>query len=119
MSDKGLIAKNTGWLFGSEIVNRILSFFLIVAMARYLGDIGLGIFAFATAYIGIFQIFSDFGISWYLIREVAKDKSKADAYFSNTLTIKLILATIIVIIAIIGISFSQKTTNKIKNILWI
>jgi O-antigen/teichoic acid export membrane protein len=117
MSDQVTIAKNTGWMTISEVLNRLLSFFLIVAMARYLGTEGLGIYSFAVAFIGIFQIFSDIGVSTYLIREVAKDRSKTELYFNNIFTFKTILSLAVFAVAIVSAFHMEKTSQVFGVIL--
>lgn len=94
MSTVQRFAKNTTFLFVSRVVNVILASFFIVYTARYLGAEGYGILSFATAFIAIFGIFMDFGLSRLMVREVARDKSLASRYLGNTAAMKLILTTI-------------------------
>ena len=85
------IARNTAFLLLSEVVSKALSLILVIAMARFLGDSEFGKFSFAVAFMGIFLIFTDFGVSTLIIRDVAKDKAMARAYLNNALGIKLAL----------------------------
>ncbi len=89
MSTAAAIAKNTVFISFGEMGTRILSFLLVVAIARYLGDIGLGAFAFAFAFTDLLLNFVDLGIPMYLTREIAKNKQSASAYLSNVLGLRL------------------------------
>ncbi len=105
------VLKNTVALFLAEIFGYLLSFFLIVAIARYLGDAGLGIYSFAFAFTGLFLILSDPGLSSLVIRDVSRDKSKAERYFENVASIKLILGIISMLLPIIIIFFIEKSVE--------
>ena len=103
------ILKNAGVLFIAELVNKGLSFFLIVAIARYLGEAGLGKYSFAFALAGLFAIGADLGLTTYLTREIARDKKKASELISNMLGIKLVLAAVTTVTPMIVIHFIEKS----------
>ena len=94
MSNAKRIVKNTVTLFLSEVFNRFLSFLLVIFIARYLGDVGLGKYSFIFAFVGLFVVISDFGVSILMVRDVAKNKLQNEKYFRNILTLKLIFALI-------------------------
>jgi len=54
MSTTKTILKNTTWLFISNIVTNIFGFFIIVLIARFLGDVNLGIYSFALCFLVMF-----------------------------------------------------------------
>ncbi len=91
MSSAKKIAKNTGFLFAAEIADKLLSFFLVVVITRYLGDVGFGVYSFAFAFVGIFSILSNLGLATFMIREIAKDKSRTEKFVNNIVTLKFLL----------------------------
>ncbi len=95
------IATNTIFLFGAEAASRVLSFFLIVAIARALGAGSLGKYSFALAVGGFFLTFADFGLSTLLLKEVSKDKGQTSKYLNNVFAIKLAIAAITAIAALL------------------
>ena len=113
MSDAKTIVKNVGVLAIAEIINSVLSFLLIIAIARVLGDVGLGKYSFAFAFVGLFMIVSDIGFSQLVIREVAKNKRLAEKYFRNYLTIKLLLSSLLLVLPTLVILFFHQTTEII------
>ncbi|HEX77191.1 MAG TPA: flippase [Dehalococcoidia bacterium] len=110
------VAINSSFLFLGDIVSRLLHLVLIIFIARELGDIGYGKYAFAFAFTSLFIIFSDFGLSILSIREIARDKSKASKYLSNVSIVKAILSLItfaLIVIVINLMDYPQDTTQTV------
>ena len=89
-SIKKTILTNTAWLSFAKIFNNIISYILIVAIARFLGDVGLGQYSFVFAFTGLIFIFGDMGLDYLMIKEVSRNKKKAQYYFENILSINLL-----------------------------
>ncbi len=94
------IAKNTVFLTIGELGTRVFSFLLVIAIARYLADAGLGAFAFAFAFTDILLNFIDLGVPMYIAREMAKNKASSGMYVSNALGLRLLMVPAIPLIAI-------------------
>ena len=88
------IAKNTGVLAISNVITSILGFFLLIYIARYLGEVGFGKYSFALAFTGLFAIVASFGMNNYIIRELARNKEQTSEYLTNVSVIKLLLSFI-------------------------
>ena len=88
---KSKFVKNTGFIGIATIIQNIISYLIIILISRYLGAEGLGQYSFIFAFVGIFFIFSDFGLSQLLIKDLSKDESKIDKYISNILSLKIFL----------------------------
>ena len=98
------IAKNSLVLLASNIISKILGFFYVMYIARYLGAEGFGILSFALAFTGIFSVFSDLGFGPLTVREVARDKSLVRKYLGNITVIKIFL--VIITFALIAITIN-------------
>lgn len=109
MSDAQKIVKNTSIVVISEIANRSISFVLIIILAKFFGDAGLGKYSFIFAFVGIFSILSDFGISGLMTREIARDKTKTEKYVANALGFKVILCLITILLPSIIIFFTDES----------
>ena len=94
------LSKNTLAILIGQLVSRVLSFVLIVFIAKYLGDVGLGRFSFALSFCGLFVVFSELGLRELMIREVARHKEKAKKYLSNVIPIKFFLS-----VGVVGLMF--------------
>ncbi|WP_456417455.1 flippase [Methanocaldococcus sp.] len=101
------LIKNAGWLFSSEIISKILAYGVIVILSRTLGPIGLGQYSFIFYYVGLLGIFSDLGVSYYFMREIARDKNKLKL-LPDILGFKIVLALINFLIIVIITMFLPK-----------
>ncbi|MDI3476121.1 MAG: hypothetical protein PWQ79_2263 [Thermococcaceae archaeon] len=88
------LIKNAGWLFGAEVISKLLAYGVIVILSRTLGPEGLGQYSFIFYYVGLLGIFSDLGVGYYFMREVARDRSKAEELLPDVLGLKIVLALI-------------------------
>lgn len=117
MSTAQTIAKNTAFLFIGELGTRILSLGLVVAIAHYLGEIGLGAYAFAFAFTDLLQQFSDFGIPTYLMREIARNKAKTSSYISDTLGVRISILPLIAVALLAAVFLLQAKSVETRIIL--
>lgn len=111
MSLKGKIVKNISFVSIGEAVSSLLSYFLIVYIARLLGSEGLGIYSFAFAFVGLFIFFYDFGISTFFIREVSSNRKNAEKYFGHYAALKLIFCAIAMLLPIASIVFLRRSLD--------
>lgn len=95
------VAKNTGIIIAGDIVNKIISLFLIIYLARYLGAIGYGKYSFVFAFLSFFGIITDLGINTIITRDIARDKSLTEKIVGNASTLKLFLSIIAIAFAMI------------------
>ncbi len=117
MSTAAAIAKNTVFISFGEIGTRILSFLLVVAIARYLGDIGLGAFAFAFAFTDLLLNFVDLGVPMYITREIAKNKQSASAYLSNVLGLRLSIFPLMLLIGVAATFIIRASTTETRLVI--
>lgn len=111
------IAKNTFWLGFSELISKILKFFLIVFVARILGATEYGKFTFALAFVALFAAFADLGVSSIATREFSKSKDN-ERDFSALLSLKIVLSFIIFGLIFIG-SFFITQNHLIRELILI
>ena len=105
MKTFGLIFKNMGFLFVSDVVTRLLSFALFLVIARVLGQNGLGNYSFIFAFTGIVFVLNDFGISTLFLREGSRNPERIQHYFKNAVTLKLFFGFLAIVISFIAINF--------------
>jgi len=111
------IFKNTFWLAIAEGIGRFLKLILIIYVARILGATEYGKFTFALAFVSLFAIFSDLGISQITAREFSRDKEK-EKEFSSILSLKLLLSIATLALILIG-SFFITLDPIIRGMIWI
>lgn len=111
------IFKNSFWLGLGEGILHLFMFFLLVFAARILGPTNFGIFSFALAFVSIFLIFSNFGLSDITTRELAKNRRNEQEY-SAIISLKILLS-ILAFALIIITSFFITQDEETRKIIWI
>jgi O-antigen/teichoic acid export membrane protein len=101
------ILRNTSYLTGAFIIQKILSFLYFIFIAKALGAYDLGLYDPAKALIPILLILIDFSLSTVLTREVARRPEKSFIFLSNVLAIKAIFAVILLVLFGVITNFSS------------
>jgi len=86
-----ILAKNTFWLFLSEILSRIFRMVLIIFAIRILGKEGWGLFSYTLSLVAIFMTFADIGLSTLATREASQENVLKNEYLSTVFYFKLFL----------------------------
>lgn len=89
------ILKQTSWLVLAQILTRVIGFFYTIFLANALGVLNFGLYSVGLAYFSLISSISDFGFNRFLIREVAKEKSKSGELICNILMLRLTLLAIL------------------------
>jgi len=108
MSNKQILIKNTFWLSAIEFFSKILMFVVTVSLVRYWGANEFGAFNLSFAYVALFMIFGDLGVSTIVLREVAKHKELSEKYLGNVIGLKLLLVILIGVLFAISFLFVNK-----------
>ena|GEM_PF-2560204 len=101
MSSIGRLVKNIGSLSISTMVSRLLMAFVGILIARHFGVTQFGQYATAFAFINLFLIFEDIGMSRLLVREGSRDASVTGIYLGNTLFFMIACASVLYICMIV------------------
>jgi O-antigen/teichoic acid export membrane protein len=94
VSTRQTIAKNTFWLFASETIGRLLKMGLVIYAARVLGVQGWGIFSYAISIASLLMIFTDIGLSDFILREATQKKDGNQKIISTAFFIKITILTL-------------------------
>jgi O-antigen/teichoic acid export membrane protein len=96
-------AANTAYRSLGEVVGRLASLALFAAVARKLGEDGLGAFVFAIAYLGFVMVAVDLGLDRYMLRVIAREHAAADRVFFDVIALKLALAVPLFSVSLAGL----------------
>jgi len=112
-------AKNAGWIIGGKIAQMILSFFVGVLTARYLGPGQYGIINYVAAYVAFFTSFCTLGINSVIVKEFSDHPDEQGIAIGTTLILRSIssLLSAIMIVAIVTILDRDEPTTIIVAIL--
>lgn len=97
---KRIVAKNALIITLGSLALKAINFIYNVAVIRQLGDDRFGQLSTVTAFVGLFSIFAELGVSQYVMREIAQRPEKTKLLFWNLIALRLTLA----IIGVIGIT---------------
>jgi len=107
------VAKNTGIVIVGDVIFRLISLFVTIYLARYLGTVGFGKYSFVFAYLAFFGVISDLGFRAILVREMSRDSSIAPKLIGNAYIIRLILTVFAVVLPIIIITLASYPSDTI------
>ncbi|MGB9940893.1 flippase [Methanosarcina sp.] len=110
------IARNSLFLFSGQIISLVLGAFYFFYMARYLGEVNLGILSLALSITVIIGLIGDLGLSSLMTREVSRNQSTAPKYLGNFLLMKTLLAIItfgITVIVVSLLGYSEQKANVV------
>lgn len=88
------LMKNTSIVLAGTIIRMISSFVLVLIVTRALGPKGMGEYSVILSLYWLFQKIATMGLEPIIIREVAKDPSKASFYLTDSIIIGLAAAAI-------------------------
>lgn len=92
------IAINSGLLLLAYGFQALVSLVIVGIVARYLGQAGLGRYAFIITFIELFTAIVDMGMNRILVREIAKGQEDASRLTSAIWTLRLGLALIVFLV---------------------
>ncbi|MBE6667455.1 MAG: flippase [Ruminococcaceae bacterium] len=82
--------KNAGWLIGGKIAQMILSLFVGVLSARYLGPSNYGLISYGSAMIGFFMSFCTLGINSVIIKEFFDNPDEQGKAIGSSIVFRLV-----------------------------
>ena len=95
------VVRNSVWAVLGEAAGGALLFLAFVLIARYLGTARFGVFSYLLAVVGLCQVVADFGFSTILVRDMARDKSKAaDMFAAAAALVTAISLPILIIVSL-------------------
>lgn len=118
MNNFKIVAKNTFFLTLSEFFLKIIGVLWIVFLAHSLSVSEYGEYSFVNSFIAIFSFLPDLGIGIIVIREIARNKEKADLYLGNSLILNTSFA-FIALVAIFITSFFLGQSQQTKTLIFI
>lgn len=112
------IFRNTVLLSVTELLARVMSLILIMVVARRLGPELMGVYAFGVAFVGIFQIFVNFGLDPYIQREASRKPETAGKLMAQVFGLKFIIYLVsVILILILGLIVADDEFKR--SVVWI
>ncbi|MFW5691319.1 MAG: oligosaccharide flippase family protein [Chloroflexota bacterium] len=89
--DASVVARNSIAPIVLNLFNRGIDFAFAFVMLRILGPEDAGIYYYAIVVFVWFDIFTNFGLDVFLIREASREKARAGFFLANTSALRLLL----------------------------
>lgn len=109
MNLKGIIknqeARNAGWIIAGRVVQMVLSLFVGILTARYLGPGNYGLINYGNAYVGFFTALCNLGLNSVIIKEFVDHPNEQGEAIGSVLLMRFISSVLssTVIISIVSI----------------
>lgn len=100
MSRSKLLIRNILATLVTQILSWGLTFSVTLFLPRYLGANGLGQLAFATSLVTVLGVVVSLGTSTVLVKEIARDRSRAGELMIASLLLRLIIGLVVTGIAV-------------------
>ena len=100
-------SKNTFYLLGASIYQKLLSLIYLILLARFLGVENFGKYSFAFSFTVMFSVFLDLALSTVMTREIARDQSKTKKCLNNILSLKIFISFVIFLLIFFLINLSN------------
>lgn len=107
---------NTGWMFVGQIFSMVMTFFVGVWLARYLGPENYGIINYSLAFVGMFTFIANLGIGTILFRELAKYPEKKDELLGTSFRL-LMHSGLIAFSLVVVSSFIFESSTFIRSLI--
>ncbi len=83
------VAQNTSFLTVASVLQKVISFFYFIFVARIVGVENTGVYFFAITFTTIFTVVADFGMGPVLTREASRFPDSAQSYFNTVFWTKI------------------------------
>ncbi|MEL4300471.1 flippase [Shewanella xiamenensis] len=103
---------NSGWLMFDKLFRLVLGLLVSAWVARYLGPTQYGELAYVLAYLAFFQAVAVLGMDGIIVRDIAKDITKAGEILGTAFILRLLVGISCWLIAIAGMGFSNSWQDR-------
>lgn len=93
--------KNAGWLIGGRVIKMILSLFVGILTARYLGPSNFGLISYGGAYVTFFSALCTLGLNSVIIKDFVDKPAEQGEAIGSALVLRL-LSSILSAAMIVG-----------------
>src|SRR3989338_7848628 len=107
------ITKNFSFLILAQVFYKILTFLVMILLARFLGVGDFGRLSFGISFVWVFLFLSDLGCSELFVRDVSLNTGFLKKYTDNMTAFKIVLSfTAYIVLVIFGRFFSGNDPIK-------
>lgn len=112
-SQTAKVARNSVAPIILNLFNRGIDFVFAIVLYRLLSQEMVGVYNFAVVVFVWFDIFTNFGLDLFLMREVSRDKTRSGFYLFNTSFFRLFLSIVGLGLLLLFLVFWQNTVEPL------
>lgn len=113
------ILRNFSFLTAAHIAEKLITFILVVILARYLGVEEYGIYALALSFVGLFGHIFDGGLNLLLMREMSRENIDRPQLLGHVFIGKMFLGFVVLIaIILLAIAFDYPKTILLSIVIY-
>jgi O-antigen/teichoic acid export membrane protein len=116
-SETKILIENSIFIAISRVIQIICSYFVLIAIVRYLPIEQYGEYAFVVAFVTSIMALTYFGIQQVMIREIAKDKANVSHYVGASIILRACLSFFAASVLIVVIQFMELSQLMIAAII--
>ena len=80
---------NTTWLLGERVLRMVVSLFVGIYVARYLGPERFGLLSYTLSFVWLFSSLASFGLDDILVRELVQSPEKRNNLLGTVFWLKV------------------------------
>lgn len=112
-----IILRNTAFITAGVILLKGLNFLFAVLIIRTLKDEGYGQYSIVLGFAGLFSVFLELGMTQYVSREIARDRTQAEHWVWDLVVLRLMFAAVGVLVIPLVAFFSGYKSFLVWGIL--
>ena len=79
-------------MVAGNLANKVIGFFIMLSVARFLGAEQFGLYTFVFAYVGFFGLLTDLGLTTVVARELSRDEATGSVWLGNAMVVRWIVS---------------------------
>lgn len=110
------VVKNAEWIIGGRVIQMILSLFIGIITARYLGPSNYGIINYVAAYIAFFTSLTTLGINSIIVKEFSDNPKEQGVAIWSAIILRLVSSILSIIAVMALVSIVDKGDSTIRRV---
>ena len=110
---KNRAVQNAGWLIGGRVIQMVISLFVGLLTARYLGPSNYGLTGYAAAYTAFFTAFCTLGINSLLVKEFVDHPGEEGKIIGTALGLRgvsSLLSSVLIVLIVLVLDAGESVT---------
>lgn len=111
--------QNTGWMAFAQIYQMVISLFIGVISARYLGPTNYGTINYAASYISFFTIFCALGLEGIVVKEMISKREQEGIILGSGIAMRLIAGVLSMIAVCVIVYFLNPNDSVLLKVTFL